>query len=222
MSIQGMREWVKSHRVLIGILLGLIVVSLLITYSVGAAKKTSTAQTGNNTSDIASYENIVAEKRTAYESNKEDYTTNYELASALYDLGLATVYEDYTKAVASFTEAADYYVVCLELAPADLNDLGRAQLYVKAANCLSVAGENDKAKANYDEAVKLAPGDFEVGFTYAQHLAGIKEYDAAIEVLNNLIANSTDQSIIDSANSLIEEINTVKAQSANDTEADEK
>lgn len=213
MSIQGMREWVKSHRVLIGILLGLIVASLLITYSIGAMTRSSGS--GNTDQvDIAAYEEYVAEKRAAYEANTEDYTTNYELATALYELGLASIYEDSTKAIASFAEAADYYVVAIGIAPSDLNDLGLAQLYVKAANCYSITGDNDKAKENYEAAVKLAPGEFEVGYTYAQHLAGIAEYDAAIKVLENMIANTTDQSIIDSANALIEEINVVKAQSA--------
>ena len=61
MTIQGMREGVKKHKILIGILFVLLIASLLITYSVSGLRNASLG--AGQGADYSGFEKAVAQQR---------------------------------------------------------------------------------------------------------------------------------------------------------------
>lgn len=213
MTIQGMREGVKKHKILIGILFVLLIASLLITYSVSGLLNNNIGN--SQETDYSGFEKAVASQRADLEAAPDDYSANYSLANTLYEYATQLVNDDAATALSYYEEAGGLYLKALENAPDDLNELGRANMYSKAAVCYSVASKNDEADKYFREAVKLAPADLETSVIYARHLVSIAEYDAALEVMNDLVANTDDEQTITAANSVIEQIKAAKDGAAN-------
>ena len=213
MSIQGMREWVRTHRVMLGIIIVLLIAGLLITFaSMGLAGRN---QVANETDSTAAFETAIEKQREDLAANPTDYSANYSLANTLYEYAAQIVGTDTEASFAAFEEAAGLYLVALENAPEDLNDVGIANMYVKVANCYSVIGQNDEAEKYYDMAVEAAPADLDTSATYVQHLVSISKYDEAIKVMEALINATDDESVISAANNMIEQIKAAQESAAN-------
>lgn len=213
MTIQGMREGVKKHKILIGILFVLLIASLLITYSVSGLRNASLG-TGQG-ADYSGFEEAVAQQREDLKANPDDYSANYSLANTLYEYATQLVNDDAATALTYYEEAGGLYLKALENAPADLNDQGKANMYSKAGACYSVAGNNEEAEKNFKAAVELAPADLDTNVIYARHLVSLGEYDAAQQVMTELVENADDEQVVASANSIIEQIKTAKDGAAN-------
>lgn len=224
MSIQGMREFVKTHRVLIGVLLGLIVVSLLVTFAIGGLSSVRNVGGQQAQTDYSGFEESIATQKAELEANPTDYAANYNLANTYYEyavqLAQSTEQADQDKSFEMLAEAGPLYITALENAPDDLNDLARAQMYTKAAKCFASTDQEDVAEGYYQEAVKLAPTDLDTCVAYAQYLAYTGDYEGSIQVMNDLIAGTDDETVISSANSFIEQIKALQS-SAESTDTTE-
>ncbi|MGI5825395.1 MAG: hypothetical protein ACOX7J_07475 [Bacillota bacterium] len=225
MSIQGMREWVKTHKILIGIILGLLVLSLLLTYSIGSLTKYGDLSGGANQTDYSGFEKALTSERAELEANPTDYSANYNLANTLYEyarqLALSEETENQDKSFEMLKEAAPLYIAALDNAPEELNDLARAQMYTKAAQCYASTNQESVAADYYQEALKLAPADLDTVSAYAQYLAFSGDYDASVQVLNDLIANTDDEATISSAKSLIEQLQALQKSAESKDNAEE-
>lgn len=211
MSIQRMREWVKSHRILIGVLFGLLVLSLLLTYSIGNLGRSSG---GSGEVDYSAFEESIANQRAEQEANPDDYAINYNLANSLYEyanqLYQSENEEDYQKGLDALAEAAPLYVNAAENAGEDVNDLAKAQMYTRAAQCYASVDENTQAEEYYLLAVELAPDDLNTVVAYAQYLAYDGRYDESIDLLNDLSSTIEDADTKSSVDSLIQQLETLR------------
>ena len=225
MSIQRMREWVKSHRILIGVLFGLLVLSLLLTYSIGNLGRSSA---GSDEVDYSAFEESIANQRAEQEANPDDYATNYNLANSLYEyanqLYQSENEEDYQKGMDALAEAAPLYVRAAENAGEDVNDLAKAQMYTRAAQCYASVDESAQAEEYYLLALDLAPDDLDTVIAYAQYLAYAARYDESINLLNELSATIDDEATKSSVDSLIQQLETLRdsAESTDEQETQEE
>ena len=219
MSIQAMREWVKTHKILIGVILGLLVLSLLLTYSIGSLTKYGDLSGGVNQSDYSGYEQSLETQRAAVEANPNDYEANYGLATTLYEyaarLGSSTDTDDQAKSLELLKEAAPHFITAAENASDDLNDLAKAQMYSKAARAYASVSEDETAVGYYKKAIELAPTDLDTVSAYAQYLVYIADYDGALEVMNTLVESSEDENTIASAKSFISQIESLQSSAGN-------
>ena len=215
MSIQAMREWVKTHKILIGVILGLLVLSLLLTYSIGSLTKYGDLSGGVNQNDYSGYEQALETQRAAVEANPNDYEANYNLATTLYEyasrLGSSTESADQTKSLELLKEAAPHFITAIENASADLNDFAKAQMYTKAARAYASVNEDEAAVGYYKSAMELAPTDFDTVAAYAQYLVYTGDYDGALEVMNALVDSAEDENTITSAKSFISQIESLQS-----------
>ena len=225
MSIQAMREWVKTHKILIGVILGLLVLSLLLTYSIGSLTKYGNLSGGVNQEDYSGYEQALETQRAAVEANPNDYEANYNLATTLYEyasrLGSSTEADNQSKSLELLKEAAPHFITAVENASADLNDLAKAQMYTKAARAYASVDEKEKAEQYYTAAIELASTDFDTVAAYAQYNVYTGNYDKALEIMNTFVDNSEDENAITSAKSFISQIEALQSSADSTTQGSE-
>ena len=189
MSIQGMRTWIRSHRVWIIVLFVLLVISLLFAYSISAFVGRGN-QTGDNGQTLAEYEATITEQRNALAANPEGYNENNNLAQTLSDYAYALAVSDdaanmQEQITSYYQESAELYLEAVVYAPDNINATGLSNLYCNAAIAYYGAGDTENAKTYFDTAVETDPTNSTAVFSKMQFLAFSGDYATGIELLQN-------------------------------------
>ncbi len=103
-------------------------------------------------------------------------------------------------------KAAEYFQKAIDEAPDTLNKAGIASLLADKGYAKYYAGENDEARAAFEEAYETNPG-IAVLEKYSEFLFSVDGYSAAEELLNGFMDAQTDKSGADytSAKSLLDQ-----------------
>ncbi len=103
-------------------------------------------------------------------------------------------------------KAAEYFQKAIDEAPDTLNKAGIASLMADKGYAKYYAGENDEARAAFEEAYETNPG-IAVLEKYSEFLFSVDGYSAAEELLNGFMDAQTDKSGTDytSAKSLLDQ-----------------
>jgi predicted Zn-dependent protease len=218
MSILSLRTSVKKRRWLLIVIFVVLVIGLLGVYATNGRTAPDVTSKVDYNAQIASYQSAIDTARITYQEKANDYASINALAELLYnqagvyidaasqaatdgDTAKSTEYSDKSKPV--YAEAAKLFEEAYANTPEGLNNTGKAQLIVKAANSYAMAGENEKAETKYLLAKETDSTNYEVAMSYTQFLVSVGRYQDAkqeLQVYKALLpADSTYLQSIDSA-----------------------
>lgn len=182
MFMQKIRHATTKHRTVLIVVVALLAVGLVGSFAVwGAADSPSTTNTDNMSTmeQIELYESYIAQTLPA-EGEQITYDTAGSLAGlymTLYSLYAnaynETVVEDadlgqeyYDKSIDAAAKAAEYYQLQLDNAAEDVVDYVKAGIMGNRAIALACTGDGDAAQAVFDEALALAPNNYDLATNY--------------------------------------------------------
>lgn len=182
MFMQKIRHATTKHRTVLIVVVALLAVGLVGSFAVwGAADSPSSTNTNNMSTmeQIELYESYIAQTLPA-EGEQITYDTAGSLAGlymTLYSLYAnaynETVAEDadlgqeyYDKSIDAAAKAAEYYQLQLDNAAEDIADYVKAGIMGDRAMALACTGDGDAAQAIFDEALALAPNNYDLATNY--------------------------------------------------------
>ncbi len=183
MLMSKIRHSRKKYRGVLIVVISLLIISLISTFALLG----SSAGTGGNAqgAEQAKLQAEALEKiiKEAEDVTDKDYSANSNLAS--YYTSLASAYGELgdSRSQEASLKAAEYFRAAMDTAPAEMNDLGKAQLYASMAVSYYAGGDNVMATAAFNEALALAPDNFEIARDYSYFLFGTQGIDEAINYL---------------------------------------
>lgn len=182
MFMQKIRHATTKHRTVLIVIVALLAVGLVGSFAVwGAADSPSSTNTDNMSTmeQIELYESYIAQTLPA-EGEQITYDTAGSLAGlymALYSLYAnaynETVVEDadlgqeyHDKSIDAAAKAAEYYQLQLDNAAEDVAEYVKAGIMGDRAMALACTGDGDAAQAVFDEALALAPNNYDLATNY--------------------------------------------------------
>lgn len=213
MFMQKIRQSTKKHRTVLLIVVILLAIGLVGTFAVWNSDNLD-KNVGNQNTDqmttaeqIALYESTIAQNEPAA-GEELTYDTAGTLANlymnlrALYYTAYSEAANDdvaagkayYDKSVNAAEKAVEYYQFQLDNAPDTLTDYVKAGIIGNQAAALSFTDDKDGAQALYDEALTLAPNNFEAATNYLSYVYANEGIDAAQAYADSYMELVGDQS----------------------------
>lgn len=192
MTMEDMRRGIKRHRKVVLVVIIVLIVGLVASFAFmgSGGKDFSSLKTGSDSeqaqSQIDALESYLSTYKPADGTDKYGFSDYSTLASTYASLTEAYMTQgDSTKWVESANKALKDYQLAYENAPAELNDLGKAQLIAGEALMYFYTGDNASALSTYKKALALAPDDLDTNYKYAYIIYVTKGLDAAVQVMTD-------------------------------------
>ena len=200
MFMESLRQGKKKHRNLMIAIVLVLAVSLVGSFAIWQSP-TGKGGSGNENDTTAQYQAALVSVQTAIdaklaelgEGNSPDFAT----ASSIGEL-YATSYqynsmlEDAANATLAANQAAYYYELALNQAPAELNEQGIANYKAMAGTYYLVSNQFEKAGAYLKAALEVMPTDYQLNYNYAMYLMRMDKVDEAIAHLTAYRATLED------------------------------
>ena len=185
MFMQNLRRSAKKHRGLALIIVALIVVSLVATFALGSRNQSGKNSNVDQAQQLAANIKYTEELIVTHEAQEGEKDYSYYSSLAGYYATLASYYAESSsdKTAATGLKAAENYSLALENAPAELNDLGMAKIYINIASNYWLGEDLDNAGKNFILAIEQAPSEWEIANSYANYLFYTQGLDPAKEYL---------------------------------------
>ncbi|MBE3581860.1 MAG: tetratricopeptide repeat protein [Thermoanaerobacteraceae bacterium] len=156
---------------------------------------------------ISQREAEIAELEKQLEDKPQDADLWLKLGDTRYALGSLYLLteSDGAKAEGAFEAALESYEKVQKLDPAEKG------VYLRIANTAVFLGDNDRAEANYRQAVAADPADNNARMSYAMFLAMAKsDYDGAIAQWQEILKNNPEPALADQVREFIEQAEEMK------------
>lgn len=212
MLMEKIRRGPKKHRKLLIAVVVVIAASIVASFAIGGSSKIGA---GNNNQDttqlqIDALNTSIAESKKIADADMS-FSESKNLADMLIKLANLQSGKDSAKSAQNALEAAKYYDLTLDKAPAELNNKGKADLIRQKAVALFTAGDAAGAETTLKEALSFAPLDYDANYAYAILLLSNKGFDAAIAYAESYRAKlPADDSNIANADNLISSLKSMK------------
>ena len=195
MFMQKIRHATYKHRTVLIVVVVLLAVGLVGSFAVWGAADSPSA---NNTNDMTTLEQIeLYESYIAQTLPAEGEELTYDTAgtvAALY-MNLYSLYatarnealnddsdladEYYDQSIASAVSAAEYYQLQLDNATENTTDYEKAGVMGNKAMALACSGDGEAAQSVFDEALALAPNNYDLAVNYLSFVYNNEGLEAA-------------------------------------------
>jgi len=223
MSIQRMIYFVKHNRRTIYVMFIILTIGIVGSYGlIGQGSYNGSNTTSDTEAQMSSYNTAITSARQQLAEKENDYTSIVSLAELLGNRANLAVTNNNTEIFqADAAEAAGLYEKALANAPTDLNNLGKANLEVKAAYYYWLVNNSAKAETLIGEALKLSPENYNIAAFAAQFYHTEGRTEDAIKVLNQYIASAAaDDANVSSAKQQIEALQGILDEAKNGNTSD--
>lgn len=200
MFMESLRQSKKKHRNLMLVVVLVLAVSLVGSFAIWQSPS-GQGGSGSESDNTAQYQAALQSVQTAIDTKLaevgEGNTPDFATASAIGEL-YATAYqynsmlEDAQNAVIAANQAAVYYELALQQAPAELNEQGLANYKALTGTYYLVSNQFDKAGSYLKEALDVMPEDYQLNYSYAMYLMRMNKTDEAIAHLTSYRATLED------------------------------
>ena len=194
MFMQKIRHATYKHRTVLIVVVVLLAIGLVGSFAVWGAADSPSANTDDLTTmeQIELYESYIAQTLPA-EGEEITYDTAGTVAALymnLYSL-YATAYNEtvnddadladeyYNQSIASAVSAAEYYQLQLDNATENTTDYEKAGVMGNKAMALACSEDNEAAQTGFDEALALAPNNYDLAVNYLSFVYNTEGLEAA-------------------------------------------
>ncbi len=193
MFMESLRQGKKKHRNLMIAVVVILAVSLVGSFAIWQSPS-GQGGSGSESDNAAQYQAALQSVQAAIDTKLtevgEGNTPDFATASAIGEL-YATAYqynsmlEDAENAVIAANQAAIYYELALQQAPAELNEQGIANYKALAGTYYLVSNQYEKAGRYLQEALEVMPADYQLNYSYAMYLMRMNKTAEAIAHLTS-------------------------------------